>query len=60
MIVGVIGSGSIGPDLAYGFLTAVAQTPGASAEGIDAPLTGLCRREAGQFQRAAVATAAAW
>ena len=37
---------------------ALAQTPGASAEGIDAPLTGLCRREAGQFQRAAVATAA--
>ncbi|GCL61121.1 4Fe-4S binding protein [Pseudaquabacterium pictum] len=36
---------------------ALAQTPGASAEGIDTPLSGLCRREAGQFQRAAVATA---
>ena len=28
MIVGVIGSGSIGPDLAYGFLSAVAKEPG--------------------------------
>ena len=28
MIVGVIGSGSIGPDLAYGFLTAVAKSGG--------------------------------
>jgi enoyl-CoA hydratase/3-hydroxyacyl-CoA dehydrogenase len=28
MIVGVIGSGSIGPDLAYGFLSAVAKIPG--------------------------------
>jgi enoyl-CoA hydratase/3-hydroxyacyl-CoA dehydrogenase len=29
MIVGVIGSGSIGPDLAYGFLGALVRTPGA-------------------------------
>ncbi|MDH4389870.1 MAG: 4Fe-4S binding protein [Aquabacterium sp.] len=35
---------------------ALAQTPGASAEGIDAPLSLLCRREAAQFQRAAQAT----
>lgn len=28
MIVGVIGSGSIGPDLAYGFVTALASEPG--------------------------------
>lgn len=28
MIVGVIGSGSIGPDLAYGFVTAIASEPG--------------------------------
>ncbi len=28
MIVGVIGSGSIGPDLAYGFLSAIAREPG--------------------------------
>ena len=32
---------------------ALAKTPGASAEGIDAPHTLLCRREAGAFQRAA-------
>lgn len=35
MIVGVIGSGSIGPDLAYGFLTAIAQTPGARVYLVD-------------------------
>ncbi len=29
MVVGVIGSGSIGPDLAYGFVSALAGTPGA-------------------------------
>ena len=29
MIVGVIGSGSIGPDLAYGFLTALSRVDGA-------------------------------
>jgi len=29
MIVGVIGSGSIGPDLAYGFVSALAGSPGA-------------------------------
>ena len=28
MIVGVIGSGSIGPDLAYGFVSALAKEPG--------------------------------
>ena len=28
MIVGVIGSGSIGPDLAYGFVSAIARAPG--------------------------------
>jgi len=28
MNVGVIGSGSIGPDLAYGFLSAIAKTGG--------------------------------
>ena len=33
--------------------TALAGTPGASAEGIEAPHTLLCRREAGAFQRAA-------
>ncbi len=27
MIVGVIGSGSIGPDLVYGFLSALAREP---------------------------------
>ena len=32
---------------------ALAKTPGASTEGIDAPHTLLCRREAGAFQRAA-------
>ncbi len=37
---------------------ALAQTPGASAEGIDATLSLLCRREAAQFQRAALATGA--
>ncbi|MEZ4399277.1 MAG: 3-hydroxyacyl-CoA dehydrogenase/enoyl-CoA hydratase family protein [Kofleriaceae bacterium] len=35
MIVGVIGSGSIGPDLAYGFLTAVAREPGARVYLVD-------------------------
>ena len=35
---------------------ALGQTPLASAEGIDTPLSLLCRREAAQFQRAAVAT----
>ena len=34
---------------------ALAQTPGASAEGIEAAHTLLCRREAGAFQRAAKA-----
>ncbi len=37
---------------------ALARTPGASAEGIDTALSLLCRREAGQFQRAALATGA--
>ncbi len=32
---------------------ALAKTPGASAEGVEAPHTLLCRREAGAFQRAA-------
>ena len=35
MIVGVIGSGSIGPDLAYGFLSAIARMPGAKAYLLD-------------------------
>lgn len=35
MIVGVIGSGSIGPDLAYGFLSAIARTPGAKVYLVD-------------------------
>jgi enoyl-CoA hydratase/3-hydroxyacyl-CoA dehydrogenase len=35
MIVGVIGSGSIGPDLAYGFLSAVARKPGAKVYLVD-------------------------
>ena len=35
------------------------QTPGASAEGLETTYTLLCRREAGAFQRAARATAAA-
>ncbi|HHH11728.1 MAG TPA: 3-hydroxybutyryl-CoA dehydrogenase, partial [Sorangium sp.] len=35
MIIGVIGSGSIGPDLAYGFLSAVARKPGAKVYLVD-------------------------
>jgi len=35
MIVGVIGSGAIGPDLAYGFLTAVAREPGSKVYLVD-------------------------
>ncbi|HUH03542.1 MAG TPA: 3-hydroxyacyl-CoA dehydrogenase/enoyl-CoA hydratase family protein [Kofleriaceae bacterium] len=35
MIVGVIGSGSIGPDLAYGFLSALARQPGARVYLVD-------------------------
>ena len=35
---------------------ALSRTPGASAEGIETPLSLLCRREAAQFQRAALAT----
>ena len=35
MIVGVIGSGSIGPDLAYGFLSALAQEPGSKVYLVD-------------------------
>jgi enoyl-CoA hydratase/3-hydroxyacyl-CoA dehydrogenase len=35
MIVGVIGSGSIGPDLAYGFLSALAAEPGAKVYLVD-------------------------
>jgi enoyl-CoA hydratase/3-hydroxyacyl-CoA dehydrogenase len=35
MIVGVIGSGSIGPDLAYGFLSAIARAPGAKVYLLD-------------------------
>jgi len=38
---------------------ALAQTPGASIDGLDLPHSGLCRREAGSFQRAALATGAA-
>jgi enoyl-CoA hydratase/3-hydroxyacyl-CoA dehydrogenase len=45
MIVGVIGSGSIGPDLAYGFVSALAKVPGSqvilhdiSAEALEAGL----------------------
>ena len=34
---------------------ALRKTPGASAEGVEAPHTLLCRREAGAFQRAAKA-----
>ena len=41
MIVGVIGSGSIGPDLAYGFLTAVAREPGAKVYLVDIKQEGL-------------------
>ena len=37
---------------------ALSKTPGASAEGIDAPHTVLCRREAPSFQQAAKASAA--
>ncbi len=37
---------------------ALSQTPGADAEGIDTALSLLCRREAGQFQRSALATGA--
>jgi enoyl-CoA hydratase/3-hydroxyacyl-CoA dehydrogenase len=35
MIVGVIGSGSIGPDLAYGFVTALAADPGSRVYLVD-------------------------
>lgn len=35
MIVGVIGSGSIGPDLAYGFVTALASEPGSRVYLVD-------------------------
>ena len=35
MKIGVIGSGSIGPDLAYGFLSAVARVPGARVTLVD-------------------------
>lgn len=35
MIVGVIGSGSIGPDLAYGFTSALAGTPGSKVYLLD-------------------------
>ena len=35
---------------------ALAQTPGASTEGLDTALSLLCRREAGVFQQAALAT----
>ena len=38
---------------------ALARTPGSHTAGIDLPLSGLCRREAAQFQRAAVASGAA-
>ena len=38
---------------------ALAQTPGASTDGLDLPHSGLCRREAASFQRAALATGAA-
>jgi len=38
--------------------TALAKVPGASAEGLDQPLSALCRREAPAFQRAAKATTA--
>jgi ferredoxin len=37
---------------------ALAKTPGASPDGLDTPLSVLCRREAPAFQRAAKATAA--
>lgn len=37
---------------------ALSRTPGASPEGVDAPLSVLCRREAGAFQRAARETGA--
>ena len=35
MIVGVIGSGAIGPDLAYGFLSALANVPGSKVFLVD-------------------------
>ncbi len=35
MIVGVIGSGAIGPDLAYGFLTALSREPGSKVLLVD-------------------------
>ena len=37
-------------------IKALAQTPGASTEGLDAPHSLLCRREAASFQQAALAT----
>ena len=37
-------------------IKALAQVPGASTEGLDAPHSLLCRREAGSFQQAALAT----
>jgi enoyl-CoA hydratase/3-hydroxyacyl-CoA dehydrogenase len=41
MIVGVIGSGSIGPDLAYGFLSAIAREPGSKVYLVDIVQTAL-------------------
>ena len=35
MLVGVIGSGAIGPDLAYGFMTALAREPGSKVYLVD-------------------------
>ena len=35
MIIGVIGSGAIGPDLAYGFVSAIAREPGAKVYLVD-------------------------
>ncbi len=43
MIVGVIGSGAIGPDLAYGFVSALAGTPGAKVYLLDVKQEALDR-----------------
>ena len=49
MLVGVIGSGSIGPDLAYGFASALSRTPGSRVflvdirkEALDAGMDRIC------------------
>jgi enoyl-CoA hydratase/3-hydroxyacyl-CoA dehydrogenase len=54
MIVGVIGSGAIGPDLAYGFLSALARDPSSKVYLVDISQEALdagSRRIAGYLQK---------